>query len=55
MNDLQLILIGVALGAIPTAELGALMLAYLSKRMGVTASDLRRFGDPDDAPIDEKA
>lgn len=46
MNDLHTLLLGVALGAIPTAELGALMLAWASKRLGVSPSEIARFGDP---------
>jgi len=53
VNDLQTLLLGVALGAIPSAELGSLLLAYLSKRLGVAPSELANFADPDEAPIDE--
>jgi len=43
MNEIQLILIGVALGAIPTSDLARLTVAALGKRIGVDPKEIRRY------------
>jgi hypothetical protein len=44
MNEtITLLLIGVALGSIPTRELGRIMVAFLAKRVGVKAKEIERY------------
>lgn len=43
MNELELLLIGVALGAVPTAQLGQLMLAGLGKWAGISPREINQF------------
>ncbi|RKS83298.1 hypothetical protein BDK61_2641 [Haloarcula quadrata] len=43
MNDIQLLLLGVALGAIPSSELGRIAVATLAKRLGLKPREIRRF------------
>ncbi|MUV50963.1 MULTISPECIES: hypothetical protein [Haloarcula] len=43
MNDIQLLLLGVALGAIPSSELGRIAVATLAKRLGLEPREIRRF------------
>lgn len=42
------LLIGVALGAIPSSQLGHLMVAYLGKRMGVKPRELGKYAEAAD-------
>lgn len=60
MTPLEWVLVGVALGAIPTSDLAAIAVAYLSKRAGLKPSDIRKFnaatndgGDGPDSTTDE--
>lgn len=43
MSDLELLLLGVALGAIPSSELARLVVAALGKRLGVKPKDIREY------------
>lgn len=43
MNDIQLLILGVALGAIPTAQLGQLLLAALGKRLGISPREIQEY------------
>lgn len=38
-----ILILGVALGAIPSSELGKLMVAWLAKKLGVKPSDIRQY------------
>ena len=42
------ILVGVALGAIPSAALGRLMVVWLAKRIGVSPKEIERYGEATD-------
>lgn len=41
----QWLLIGVALGAIPTSQLSQLLLAVLGKKLGVKPGEIRKYDD----------
>lgn len=43
MNDVELILLGVALGTVPSASVAQLMVAYIAKKMGVSPNELRSY------------
>jgi len=43
MSDLDLLLLGVALGAIPSSELARLVVAALGKRLGVAPEEIRQY------------
>lgn len=43
MTELELIIIGVLLGAIPTSDLGRLAVAALAKRVGLEPADIRKY------------
>jgi len=43
MSDLQWLLLGVGLGAIPSSDLARLVVAVLAKRMGVSPGEIRKF------------
>jgi len=43
MTDIELLLLGVALGAVPTSDLARLTVAALGKRLGVSPKEIRRF------------
>ena len=43
MRPLEWVLLGVALGAIPTSDLASIAVAYLSKKAGLKPSDIRKF------------
>jgi hypothetical protein len=45
MNDVQLILVGVVLGAVPSSELGRLAVAALSKRLGLKPREIKQYND----------
>lgn len=53
-TPLRLLLLGIALGAIPSSELGRLLVAVLAKKSGVDPSDIRKYNaateDPDPDP-----
>lgn len=53
MNELELILLGVALGATPSASLGRIMAAYLAKRAGLKPQEIREYSDATDGDSDE--
>lgn len=55
MTDLELLLLGVALGAIPSSDLGRLMVAALAKRLGVSPKDIRRINAATDDSSDANA
>ena len=48
MSDLELLLLGVALGAIPSSELARLVVAALGKRLGVAPEEIRQYNDATD-------
>jgi hypothetical protein len=48
MTELELLLLGVALGAIPSAELSRIVVAYLGKRLGVAPKEIRQYNDATD-------
>lgn len=52
MTDLELLLLGVGLGAIPTSDLARLAVAALAKRLGVSPKEIRRFNDATDDASD---
>jgi hypothetical protein len=43
MTDIELLLLGVALGAIPTSDLARLAVAFLAKRAGLKPADIRKY------------
>ena len=43
MTDLELLLLGVALGAIPSSDLARLTVAALAKRLGVKPGEIRKY------------
>ena len=43
MNDVQLILTGFALGAVPTTETGRIMLAAVAKKAGVKPRQVAQY------------
>ena len=47
-SNLELILLGVALGAIPSAMLGRIMAAWLGKRAGVKPSEIAAYSEASD-------
>jgi len=52
MTDLELLLLGVGLGAIPTSDLARLTVAALAKRLGVSPKEIRRFNSATDDASD---
>jgi hypothetical protein len=48
----DLLLIGVALGAIPSATLGRIMTAYLAKRAGLKPSEIQEYQNAADGDAD---
>lgn len=52
MTDLELLLLGVALGAIPTSDLARLTVAVLAKRFGVSPKEIKRFNEATDDAAD---
>lgn len=61
MNDIQFLLLGVALGAIPSSELGRIAVATLAKKLGLKPREIQRFnaaaedGAGDETPNTEKS
>ncbi len=45
MNQLEMLLIGFALGSVPTAELAKLMLVFIGKRLGVKPQEITSYQD----------
>jgi hypothetical protein len=43
MSEIEFLLLGVALGAIPSSELAGLVVAALGKRLGVKPGEIRRY------------
>ncbi|QRG24177.1 hypothetical protein [Halorubrum coriense] len=43
MTDLELLLLGVALGAIPTSDLARLAVAAIGKQVGVEPAEIRKY------------
>lgn len=43
VTDLEFLLLGVALGAIPTSDLARLTVAALGKRIGVEPKEIRKY------------
>jgi hypothetical protein len=53
MNEIELILLGVSLGAIPSSELARLVVAALGKRLGVAPEEIRQYNAATDENTDE--
>jgi len=53
MTDLELLLLGVGLGAIPSSELARLVVAALGKRLGVEPKEIRQYNAATDDNTDE--
>jgi Zn-dependent M32 family carboxypeptidase len=53
MQDIHLLLAGVALGAVPSATLGRIMAAALAKRLGVNPREVAEYSDAADGDSDE--
>jgi|APHM01.1.fsa_nt_gi hypothetical protein len=47
------LLIGVALGAIPSSELARLVVALLAKKFGLKPSEIRKFNSIGDTPDEQ--
>ena len=43
MNEVEMLLLGVALGAIPSSELARLTVAAIGKRLGVEPREIRQY------------
>jgi len=43
--NVETLLLGVALGAIPSAELGRIAVAFLAKRLGVTPKEITSYNE----------
>jgi len=48
MNEIELLLLGVALGAIPSSELARLVVAALGKQLGVKPGEIQKYNDATD-------
>ena len=54
MSEIDLLLLGVALGAIPSSELARLVVAAVGKRLGVEPKEIRQYNAAtDDGNTDE--
>ena len=53
MTEIELLLLGVALGAIPSSELARLVVAALGKRLGVAPEEIRQYNAATDDNTDE--
>lgn len=53
MTEWQLLLLGVALGAIPTARLGRVATAALAKRLGLKPREIAQYDDAADGDSEE--
>jgi len=45
MNDMEILLMGFALGSVPTSEFGRLAVAALGKRLGVKPREIEKYND----------
>jgi hypothetical protein len=45
MNDIHLLLLGFALGTVPSVRLARLFVAALAKRMGVRPKEVEQYAD----------
>jgi len=45
MNDMEILLMGFALGSVPTSEFGRLAVAALGKRLGVKPKEIEKYND----------
>jgi hypothetical protein len=52
MTEIELILLGVALGAVPTAMLGRITAAALAKRAGVKPAEIAEYSEASDGDGD---
>jgi hypothetical protein len=52
MTDWQLILFGVALGAVPSAQLGRIASAWLAKRAGLAPAEIAQYSEATDGDDD---
>ena len=52
MTDLELLLLGVPLGAIPSSDLARLTVAALAKRLGVKPGEIRKYNAATDDASD---
>ena len=52
MTDWQLILFGVALGAVPSAQLGRIGAAWLAKRAGLKPREIAQYSEAADGDSD---
>jgi len=48
MSDIQMLLLGVALGAAPSAMVGRIMAAWLAKRAGVKPREIAAYAEASD-------
>jgi hypothetical protein len=48
MTDWQLLLLGVALGAVPSARLGRIFAAALAKRLGLKPREIAQYDEAAD-------
>jgi hypothetical protein len=55
MTDLELLLLGVALGAIPTSDLARLAVAGVAKWIGVKPGEIRKYNAATDDASDGDA
>jgi len=53
MTEIELLLLGVALGAIPSSELARLVVAAVGKRLGVAPEEIRQYNAATDENTDE--
>jgi len=54
MTDIELILLGVALGAVPTSNLARLVVAALGKRLGVAPREIENYNAATDNDDDTR-
>jgi|APHM01.1.fsa_nt_gi hypothetical protein len=52
MNQIELLLLGVALGAVPTSDLARLTVAVLAKKFGVSPKEIKRYSDATEQSAD---
>jgi len=55
MQDVHLLLLGVALGAIPSAMLGRIMAAWFGKRAGVKPQEISAYAEASDGDGEDDA
>ncbi len=48
MNDMQILLMGFALGSVPTSEFGRISVAFIGKRLGVEPKDVEEYDEATD-------